>query len=205
MGPGATFAFVTFLAGVLLLLAWLYATAGNPRSGAMLRKSLLLFVLPIMFLSPAELFRFPLAMWALVACEEGLKAFASTREQNRVDKFWLVALFGIWELTVDKPFWGLVVAHSGESWDSLALAGLLYATALPVLMHLVTAAIYAFAFQRRLWAAVIASWCVHTAFNEAVNYFGLSPTAAIIETAVLVIVLIALITRQRRLAANGRF
>lgn len=202
MGTGATYAFVTFMAGVLLLLGWLYATAGNPRSGAMLGKSLLLFAVPIM-LAPTQLFQFPLGMWALVACEEGLKVFASTREQSRVDKFWLVALFGIWELTVDKPFWGIDVAQSGVSWDRLAMAGFLYATALPVLMHVVTAAIYAFTFERRLWAAFIASWTVHTAFNEAVDYFGLSPTAAIIETTILGIILIGLITRQRQLAAIG--
>lgn len=200
MAPGAVYAFVTFLVGVVLLLGWVYATAGNPRSGAMLRKSLLLFAVPIM-LAPAELFQFPLGMWALVACEEGLKAFAATREQKRVDKFWLVALFGIWELTVDKPFWGLVVAQSGENWDRLAIAGFVYATALPVLMHVVTAAIYAFTFERRLWAAFIASWFVHTAFNEAVEYFGLSPTAAIIETTFLGIILISLITRRRRRTA----
>ena len=200
MAPGAVYAFVTFVVGVVLLLGWVYATAGNPRSGAMLRKSLLLFAVPIM-LAPAELFQFPLGMWALVACEEGLKAFAATREQKRVDKFWLVALFGIWELTVDKPFWGLVVAQSGENWDRLAIAGFVYATALPVLMHVVTAAIYAFTFERRLWAAFIASWFVHTAFNEAVEYFGLSPTAAIIETTFLGIILISLITRRRRRTA----
>lgn len=200
MGPGVTYAVVTFSAGVLCLLGWFYATAGNPRSGAMLGKSLLLFAVPIM-LAPSQWFQFPLGMWAWVACEEGLKSFASTREQNRADRFWLVCLFGIWELTVDKPFWGFVLAQSGESWDRLAIIGLVYATVLPVLMHAVTAAIYAFTFERRLWAAFIASWAVHTAFNEAVDYFGVSPVAAIIETAVLGLILMGIMSRQRRLAA----
>jgi hypothetical protein len=204
MGPGATYALITFFAGVMLLLGWLYATTGNPRSGAMLGKSCLLFAVPIM-LTPAQLFQFPLGMWALVACEEGLKAFGSTREENRVDKFWFVCLFGIWELTVDKPFWGFAVAQSGESWDRLAIAGSVYATALPVLMHAVTAAIYAFTFKRRLWAAFLTSWAVHTAFNEAVGYFGVSLMAAIIETAILGIILIGVVSRQRRVAAiEGR-
>lgn len=201
MSAGATYAIVTFLAGVLLLLGWFYANIGNPRSGAILRKSVLLFAVPIMFV-PSQLFQFPLGVWALVACEEGLKAFASTREQDRVDKFWLVTLFGIWELTVDKPFGGFVMIQSGESWDRIALAGLLYATALPVLMHVVTAAIYAFMFERRLWAAFLASWVVHTLFNETVNYFGLSPMAGAIETAILITILIWLISRQRRLATT---
>jgi hypothetical protein len=200
MGTGGTFAIVTFTAGVLCLLGWLYATTDNPRSWAMLKKSLLLFALPIMF-APTKLFQFPLGMWALVAFEEGLKAFASTREDNRDNKFWLVALFGIWELTVDKPFWGLVLAQSGESWDRLSLVGLAYATALPVLMHAVTAAIYAFAFERKIWAAFIASWMVHTAFNESVDYFGLSQLAAIIQTAILTIILASLFARRRKALA----
>jgi hypothetical protein len=198
MTPGATYAFVTFFAGVLLLVGWLYANAGNPRFGNILGKSFLLFAIPIMF-APAQLFQFPLGMWAWVACEEGLKTFGSTREQSRADKFWLVALFGIWELTVDKPFWGFAVNQSGEIWDRTSIAGFVYATALPVLMHTVTAAIYAFTFERRLWAAFVASWFVHAGFNEAVNYFGLSPMAAIIETIILSIILISVLSRQRRL------
>ena len=197
MGTGGTFAIVTFTAGVLCLLGWLYATTDNPASWALLKKSLLLFALPIMF-APAQLFQFPLGMWALVAFEEGLKAFASTREQSRENKFWLVALFGIWELTVDKPFWGLVLAQSNESWDRLSLVGLAYATALPVLMHSVTAAIYAFTFERRIWAAYLVSWVIHTAFNEAASYFYLSPMAVIIETAMLAAILIFVIQRRPR-------
>lgn len=200
MGLAATYAIVTFTVGVLCLLGWLYATTENPRSWAMLKKSTLLFALPIMF-APAQLFQFPLGMWALIAFEEGLKAFASTREDNRENKFWLVALFGIWELTVDKPFWGLVLAQSGENWDRLSLIGLAYATALPVLMHAVTAAIYAFTFERKIWAAFIASWIVHTAFNESVDYFGLSPLVAITQTVILALMLAALFARRRQVPA----
>lgn len=149
MGPGGTYALVTFCSGLLLLAGWFYATADNPRAGEIFRKSVLLFGLPILFLPPG-LFQFPLGMWALVACEECLKALASTREESGRDKFWLVALFGIWELTVAKPFWGVILEQSGESWDRLALAGFLYATVLPVLMHSVTAAIYAFTFRGKL-------------------------------------------------------
>lgn len=200
MGTGATYAIITFTAGVLLLLGWLYATTGNPRSWEMLKKSLLIFAVPIMF-APTGLFQFPFGMWAWVACEEGLKAFASTREQRRADKFWLVALFGIWELTLDKPFWGLILGQSGEM-GRLTLSGHLYATALPVLMHLVTAAIYGFCFERRLWTAFIASWIVHTAFNEAATYFYLSPVAVIIETAVLGALLVYIIQRRPRMPAT---
>jgi len=196
MGSGATYALVTFLAGALLLLGWCYENIENPRSGAMLKKSLLLFVLPIM-LAPVHLLQFPLSMWVLVAWEEGLKAFASSRERRPIDKFWLVTLFGIWELTVDKPFWGLIAAPTVEGWDRLALAGLIYATALPVLLHAVTAAIYAFTFRGRLWAAFIVAWAIHTMFNESVDYFGLSPIAVTISTAVLAAILFGTIRGHR--------
>ena len=59
MGPGATYAAITSLAGVLMLLGWLYATVENPRSPVILGKSFLLFAVPIM-LAPSELFQFPL-------------------------------------------------------------------------------------------------------------------------------------------------
>lgn len=195
MGPGATYATVTFLTGAILLLGWCYATADNARSITMLRKSLLLFALPLL-LASGVLFSIQISMWLLVAGEEGLKAFASTKEQNRKDKFWLVALFGMWELTVNKPFWGLDIAQSGESWDHLSMALFLYATALPVLMHTVTAAIYAFTFQRNIGAALAASWGVHFAFNEIAQRFFLSPVALILETVLLGVALIVLFRRQ---------
>jgi hypothetical protein len=184
MSPGPTYGLITFLIGILLLLAWLYATAGNPRSGTMLKKSLLLFALPIIF-SPAGYLTFPLGAWVWIACEEGLKAFASTRERDRLDRFWLVTLFGIWELTVDKPFWGYFLAPQIANWGRVDVGELIYATVLPVLMHTVTAAIYAFTAERRIWVALIASWTLHVAFNEAVNRLGFSPEIMALETLIL--------------------
>ncbi len=198
MGPGATYATITFIAGVLCLLGWLYATADNPRSSAILKKSLWLFVLPVL-LTPAPFFTFPLGMWALVAFEEGVKAFASTREQDAKNRFWLLSLFGVWELTLDKPFWGLVVAQSAESWDRASLFGLALATVIPVVMHAVTAAIYAFCFEGRLWAAFITSWLIHTAYNESVEYFGLAPAVQLTQVAILTILLAALVTNRHAL------
>lgn len=195
MSPGATYAFITFLAGVLCLLGWLYATANLPGSTSILKKSLWLIALPIL-LAPTPLFTFPLGMWALVAFEEGVKAFASTREQEPKHKFWLVSLFGVWELTLDKPFWGLVIAQSAENWDRISLMGFVLATTIPVLMHAVTAAIYAFWFQCRLWAAFIASWVIHTGYNESVAYFGLSPTVQLTQVTCLALLLAALIARR---------
>jgi hypothetical protein len=195
MGPGSTYALVTFLAGVLCLLGWLYATAGNPRTTTILKKSLWLVVLPLL-LTPAPLFTFPRGMWVLVAFEEGVKAFASTREHKPTNKFWLVSLFGVWELTLDKPFWGVVLAQSADGWDRASLLGLVLATTIPVLMHTVTAAIYAFWFEARLWAAFIASWIIHAAFNESVSYFGLSPAVQIAQLACLAILMAGLVAMR---------
>jgi hypothetical protein len=197
MSPGVTYGLMTFLVGVIFLLGWLYATAGNPRRAAILKKSLWLFALPIIF-TPGGWLGAHFGMWAVVAFEESLKTFASTREQNRNDRFWLVSLFGIWELTLDKPFWGYFLAQPIANWGRLEVSGLVYATALPVLMHTVTAAIYAFLFERRIWAAFIASCLVHASFNWAVEYFDLSATAAVVETAVLSIILIGILLGQSR-------
>ena len=196
MGPGATYAVATFLAGVLCLLGWLYATAGDSRSPTILKKSLWLIVLPILLI-PLPL---SLGMWALVAFEEGVKAFASTREQNPTRKFWLVSLFGVWELMLDKPFWGLIGDQSAESWDQVSLIGLVLATMIPVLMHAVTAAIYAFWFAGRLWAAFIMSWIIHMVYNGSVDYFALSPAVDLARFAFLALLLAALVAKRPRVA-----
>jgi hypothetical protein len=65
VGTGGTYALVTFATGLLLLLAWLYANIDNPRCGAILKRSLLLFALP-MLLWPGFLFRFPLGMFVSI-------------------------------------------------------------------------------------------------------------------------------------------
>lgn len=203
MNAGTAYAVITFLAGVLCLLGWLYATTVLPRSTAILKKSLWLILLPVL-LTPASWFTFPLSMWVLVAFEEGVKAFASTRESEPWRKFWLVSLFGVWELTLDKPFWGLVMGQSTESFDRASLIGLVLATTIPVVMHAVTAAIYAFLFECRLWAAFIASWVIHTAFNESVTYFGLSPAVQLTQAACLALLLAGLIAKGRRALITER-
>src|SRR5205823_4880741 len=100
--------------------------------------------LPMIF-TPGRWLLVHVGMWAVVAFEEGVKAFASTREQNRIDRFWLVSMFGIWELILDKAPGALFLDQPVSNGSLLQIMGLLYATALPVLMHIVTAAIYAFA------------------------------------------------------------
>ena len=151
----------------------------------------MLLALPMIF-TPGRWLLVHVGMWAVVAFEEGVKAFASTREQNRIDRFWLISMFGIWELILDKAPGALFFDQPAPNGSALQIVGLLYATALPVLMHIVTAAVYAFAFERRVWAAFLVSWFVHLAFNEAVHYFDLSMSASLTETVVLVVLLVGI-------------
>jgi hypothetical protein len=195
MGPGATYAAITFTLGIMCLLGWIYANLDNPRCTPILKKSLWCMLLP-MLLTPAPMLTFPLGMWAVVAFEEAVKAFASTREAEPNNKFWLVSLFGVWELALDKPFWGLLIAQSAESWGRADLVGLALATTIPVMMHAVTAAIYAFWFRSRLWIAFVTSWVIHTVYNESVDYFGLSLAVQLAQVAFLVILLTALVPKQ---------
>ena len=190
MSPAAAYALATFSLGVLLLLGWAYATLDNPRSGALFRTSLWLFALPIL-VAPISWMQFPLSLWVLVAFEEGLKAFGAQREDRANDRFWLISLFGLWELTLDKPFYGWLMGDEIASWTRLQVSALLFATALPVLMHVVTAAIYAFRWQGRIWAAFLMCWAIHTAFNEAVTYFYPSVPATAVVTVLLLAILIA--------------
>jgi hypothetical protein len=68
-------------------------------------------------------------------------------------------------------------------------------------MHAVTAAIYAFAVKRRLWAAFLGSWIVHAIFNATVDYFNDSPAVVITQTVVLIIVLTALVSGRLQVPA----
>ena len=195
MSPPATYALATFLTGVISLLIWLYFTADNPRSVSILGKSLLFFVAPMIF-SPEGLIRFPLAMFVWVACEEALKAFASTREELPFNRFWLVSLFGVWELTLSKPFWAIALARTPSEFTRADMAIFVVGTALPALMHVVTAAVYAFRFRKNLWAAFIICFALHAAWNVIAPNLVYSITADLSEAVVLVILLIAALPRK---------
>ena len=159
MGEAGLYAVVTALAGVILFLGWLYATTDNPRSATILLKSVALFVVPVALLGlfPEDLFRFPLSMWVVVLLEECLKALGAKTEQTAINRFLLVVLFGIWELVWVKPLWGLNHSVVLDGWNNLQLAGLTAGGIVTVLMHAVTAEIYAFRFGR-VAVALIASW-----------------------------------------------
>jgi hypothetical protein len=206
MNAGQFYALVTALAGVILLLGWTYLTTGNPRSGKMLIKSVPLFVLPALLLAllPAQLVRLPFAMSVGVLIEELLKTAAATTENDRTNRFWLVALFGIWELTLAKPLWGLNHAGAIDDWTNVQLAGLTMAGIVTVLMHSVTAEIYAFKFRGRLGLALFASWALHFSFNESVDVLGVSLVSSLLQLAFLLLLFITLWPKNCRVNSHSR-
>jgi hypothetical protein len=191
MAPGHSYAALCFAAGILLLAGWAHLTVDNPRSGKMALKALWLFALPagVVIALPDALLAFPLSMWVFVAVEEGLKANAARTEKNPYDKFWLVALFGLVELTLAKPLMGLGSDTELSGWGRWDLLGLTAATVIPVLMHTVTAAIYAFYLKGKIWAQLVICWAVHVLFNESVGIFGLSPGLAATHLFLLLVIL----------------
>jgi hypothetical protein len=110
----------------------------------------------------------------------------ATTEKEPLDRFWLISLFGIWELMLAKPFAALPTAAYFDEWDRAELLGLSLVASVAVLMHMVTAAIYAFYFRGRLWAALLASWIIHGIFNEIVSV--IAPSALV--TGLILIILI---------------
>ena len=76
-------AVLTFGVGALLLLGWAYLTTDNPRSNALLGKSLWMFVIPgiALWALPESVSMFPLSMWVAVLLEECLKTFAARSEK----------------------------------------------------------------------------------------------------------------------------
>ncbi|MEO8454790.1 MAG: hypothetical protein ABI454_06495 [Sphingomicrobium sp.] len=202
MNAGQLFATVTCLTGVILLLGWYYVAIDNPRSSTLLLKSVALFVLPtfILVALPQELFRFPLSLWIGALIEECLKGIAAATERTRLNRFVLVALFGIWELVWVKPLWGLNHSAFLADWNNMQLAALTAAAVVTVLMHCVTAEIYAFRFGGRLLYALPASWAVHVAFNESVGLLGVSLLASAVQFLVVAVLFAVLWPKGFRLA-----
>jgi hypothetical protein len=194
MTPAAMYSVITFLLGLVLLFGWLYATAENPRFATLLLKSVFLFVLPgsALALIPVRLLQFPLSMWLAVFIEEGLKAAAAATEDDPADRFWLVILFGIWELTLGKPAWGVTHSALLQSWQVLQIAGLAAGGLVAVVMHGVTAEIYGFRFSQRLPIAFVVCWAIHTAFNEIADVLEVSLFLSLLQILILLPIFVAL-------------
>jgi hypothetical protein len=199
MQPGTTFAIITFATGTLFLLVWLYTTAGNPRSLALLGTSFFIFVVALILSSvlliPIAIFLLPAVplMMFTAVLEEAWKVFAATSERNRPDRFLLICLFGIWELMIFKPFGGIGFLDSSIAPDRLEILMIVSSAVPPVLMHAVTAAIYAFMFNGRLWIAFVASCCVHLSYNHIIGQFGGSLMASLIAMVVLSLLLLVVL------------
>ena len=82
MSPPATYALITFLAGVIALLGWLYANAANPQAGSLLGKSVGIFAIPIVFM-PGGWVMLHIGMWAAVAFRGAPASITATRRRAR--------------------------------------------------------------------------------------------------------------------------
>lgn len=188
------FAVMIFGAGFFVLLAWLYVTADNPRSNTLVLKSIGLFVLPgiPLALIPPRWLAFPFAALVATFIEECLKAIAAATEENRTDRFWLISLFGIWELMLAKPLWG--IGHAGllQDWTLLELVGLAAGAVITILMHAITAKLYAFRLAGNIALALFVSWVVHSTFNLSVDWLGVSLVACMVQLMPLVLIFLAL-------------
>jgi hypothetical protein len=176
MSPAHLYSLITLAMGSILLMGWFYCTAANPRSRKLLLKSFGFFVVPIgvALTVPDDVLQFPLALWLVVLVEESLKATAAATESKSMNRFWLVSLFGIWELTLAKTMWGIEQVVTLSALTSAQAIGVALSGVITVLMHAVTAELYAFRFGGRLAAAFAATLVFHVGFNETVTFIGTS-------------------------------
>lgn len=176
MSAAYIYSLLTFATGIILLMGWLYVAASNARLGKLLVKSVLFFAVPIgaAVAVPDRMLNFPLALWVVVLVEEALKASAAATEREPLNRFWLVTLFGIWELALAKSMWGIEQVATFEALTAVQAVGVVAMGVITVLMHSVTAELYAFRFGGRLPVALAVSWVLHVGFNEAVTFLGMS-------------------------------
>jgi hypothetical protein len=203
---------LVFLYGWVLLGLW--ALAANENRAPMrnlIKLSALYFLTPILLVValihsvlPALLIVSPFVPLG----EEWLKRMAGRRVlSENISVFYLICLFGIWELTISKSLMPLF-----STWPSLSsdwsIAVFIWLVSLPIIMHASTAAIYAF-YRRgdgnlRYWPCV----AIHWAFNASRELYGEVPfdevslLSLVIDSAVWVLLLLFLLRRaiQSRLS-----
>jgi len=196
VSSGVFFALLLFATGLVLQLVWVVRTLGNPRFGIMLRKSVVFFLLPgalmvvLPFIVPIPIMR-PSTFWAVMAVavfvEELLKMSAARSERLVRDKFALAMLFGIFELMFAKPFLPPGRDAMIGPWTQLDAVDLALRGMLPVLMHTVTAALYAFTFAERPWIGLAVCFPLHFIYNFLVLVF---PTIAMVALLAIVLAII---------------
>lgn len=196
----AVISLVTFLLGVTALLVWLHVLRFNPSTRTIMLSGLWYAFLASALLGLAVFFT------AMVVRDPDATAFLSiiilaplieecikVRAANSLDKstqiFALISLLGIYELMLSKPLSMLDATH----W-SQALIGIP-----AVMMHMLTAAIYAFHFEGSRKEQFTISAAIHIVFNAIVLIaagFSAFPL-------ILVVVLIALVVAIYLLTPNA--
>jgi hypothetical protein len=186
VSSGALLAFALFASGLVSLLLWLAVMLGNPRLAPILRKAVVFFLLPgalmvvIPIIAPTLLLGVVLSggLWALlglllllVLFEEFLKLAASRSEARPDDKFAFAMLFGIGELMLSKPLGPLLAGEFFGGWSGWGLVGLIFGGMLAMMMHSVTAALYAYKFADRPWLGLLACFALHASYNFLVILF----------------------------------
>lgn len=210
VSSGALLALTLFASGLASLLLWIALMLGNPRQAPILRKSVVFFLLPgalmivIPIVAPPVLVLpyLLLGPWTVlgilllfVLIEEFLKSSAARSESRPYDKFAFAMLFGIFELALAKPLLPLVAGDLMGEWSRWGLAGLAIGAMLAMMMHTVTAALYAFKFPDRPWLGLLTCFAIHAFYNFVVTVF-LSVALVVIAAIIFAIFLIVLLPQR---------
>lgn len=123
---------------------------------------------------------------------DSLGLIVADENNEPMNRFWLVVLFGIWELMLSKTTRGIEQIATYAMLTPAEAIGITAMGIITVLMHSVTAEVYAFRFRGRIAAALAASWVLHVGFNEAVTFLVTS-LGATIFTGLLLLLPLALL------------
>ncbi|PZU57590.1 MAG: hypothetical protein DI547_12975 [Sphingobium sp.] len=161
----------TAAVGLIIVMAiaeWL-----DIRPGRLILRSVLFFALPIVLANlllpamPALLLRY-----AVIPFEEALKWRVAEGRPRRAEGLLLVSTFGLWELAITKAM--LPTALPGLVWlePGADLTFAFAVTLIPVVMHLLTAEIYALG-RGKGWRHTLLPACiVHLALNSTRFLYG---------------------------------
>ena len=198
-------AFAQFTLGGVSLLGWLYMTMNLPGATKLLLRSLWLIVVPMLAfqLIPDRVGTILFLTSGAMLLEELVKLNAARREQRALMRFWLVTLFGIWELILSKPIMSLGDRHSMASLERADLLLIASVSLTPVIMHATTAAVYAFRQTNRPWLQLIVCWGIHTAYNFVAILLPYHAWAYAILAAIMALLLFLMWKDQSEERANS--
>lgn len=184
---------MAFLFGLVALLAWLYATGGKRWSLRLMWIGLLYGLFASLLNALAELASVLVSgglndWWFGIEAillgpiiEELVKSHAARSQKIAVHSFALVCLFGIYELMLSKP----VTMSEPFGWTAFVEA---LDTVPALTMHILTGAIYSFAFTNKRVKKIAICTLIHAGFNGlwVAELYDLLPvvSAAAILTAI---------------------